>query len=125
MACPHAELIDRYCDVWSEPDEASRAEKLAAVWSKGAIYVDPGVHAEGAAELLAHIAGVQAKRPGSRVERTSGLDLHHGIGHFAWRAVGVDGAVLREGIDVAFFDADGSRIERIVGFFAPFAAREA
>jgi hypothetical protein len=113
------ELIDRYCDVWSEPDAGSRAIKLRAVWADGATYTDPTVHAAGAEELLVHIAGIQNRRPGSKVVRTSDVDVHHGIVRFSWQAAGADGTVLREGIDIAFFSADGAKIERIIGFFAP------
>lgn len=114
-----AELVDRYCEVWSLSDPDSRAGKLAAIWAVGATYTDPTVHAMGAEELLLHIAAVQSRRPGSKVVRASGLDVHHGIGRFSWRAVGADGTVLRAGIDIAFFTADGGRIERIIGFFDP------
>jgi hypothetical protein len=112
-----AQLIDRYCDVWSDPDGRSRAGKLKTVWADGATYTDPTVHAAGAEELLAHIAGVQNRRPGSKVARTSDVDVHHNIGLFSWHAVGADDSVLREGIDIAFFSPDGAKIERIVGFF--------
>ena len=111
------ELIDRYCDVWSEPDADGRAGKLAAVWAEGATYTDPTVHAAGAPELLAHIARVQSRRPGSKVTRTSAVDVHHGMGRFYWKATAADCTVLREGIDIAFFSADGAKIERIIGFF--------
>jgi hypothetical protein len=113
------ELIDNYCAVWSEPDAAARARMLDAVWSQGASYTDPTVIAESEQALLAHIAGVHERRPGAKVERTSAVDLHHGLARFAWRALGADGAVLREGIDVAFISGDGCRIERIIGFFGP------
>ena len=55
--------IDRYCAAWNEPDAGRRAEILAAVWSEGATYTDPTVHATGAAELLAHIGKVRAAIP--------------------------------------------------------------
>jgi hypothetical protein len=32
-----------------------------------------------------------------------------------------DGTALPEGIDIAFISSDGSRIERIIGFFGPIA----
>jgi hypothetical protein len=124
MTTSHADLIDRYCQVWSEADGAARAALLGSVWAEGATYTDPTVHASGAEELLAHIRASRARRPGLKVLRTGGLDLHHGIGHFAWQALGADSAVLGEGIDIAFFNADASRIERIIGFFAPFAAHQ-
>jgi hypothetical protein len=117
------ELIDRYCSVWGEPDADNRARRLAEVWADGATYTDPTVHAEGSEELLMHIAGVLSHRPGAKVMRTSVVDVHHGLGHFVWQVVAADGHVLREGIDIAFFSADGARIERMIGFFAPFAPR--
>jgi len=112
-----AELIDRYCDVWGESDARSRADKLNRVWAHSATYSDPTVHAVGAEELLTHIAGVQNRRPLSKVVRTTDIDVHHGIGLFSWQAVGADGAILRKGIDIAFFSADGAKIERMIGFF--------
>jgi hypothetical protein len=112
-----AELIDRYCDVWGTPNVHARVDKLNAVWANGATYTDSTVHAAGAEELLAHITAVQNRRPGSKVVRTTGIDVHHSIGLFSWQAVGADGAVLRKGIDIAFFSADGAKIERIIGFF--------
>lgn len=116
-------LIDRYCAVWSDPSPEQRALLLAHVWSPGATYTDPTVHAAGEAELLAHIARVLARRPGARVVRTSRVDLHHGIARFAWRVIEADGTELPEGLDIAELSADGSRIRRIVGFFGPLAVR--
>ncbi len=114
-------LIDRYCEVWSEPDEGRRAELLASVWSPHATYTDPSVHAADAEELLSHIAKVQARRPGARVVRTSKVDMHHGLGRFAWHVVQADGTALPEGLDIAFISSEGPRIERIIGFFGPLA----
>lgn len=114
-------LIDRYCEVWSEPDAKNRAELLASVWASHATYTDPSVHAENAQELLAHIAKVQARRPGATVMRTSKVDLHHGLARFAWHVVQADGTALPEGLDIAFMAPEGTKIERIIGFFGPVA----
>jgi hypothetical protein len=115
----HSSLIDRYCEVWSEPDERRRAELLASVWGPQATYTDPSVHAANAEELLSHIATVQSRRPGARVVRTSRVDVHHGIARFAWHVVQADGTTLPEGLDIAFISTEGTRIERIIGFFGP------
>ena len=115
------ELVDRYCRVWNEADPSTRADLLASVWANGATYTDPSVHAASAQELLAHIAAVRARRPGASVLRTSDVDAHHGVARFAWRVVQADGTALPEGIDIAFISSDGSRIERIIGFFGPLA----
>lgn len=112
-------LIDSYCQAWSEPAEEQRAELLREVWATSATYTDPTVHTQGVAELLTHIAKVQARRPGSKVIRTSQVDIHHDIARFAWRAVEANGIELPEGMDIAFLSADGARIERIIGFFGP------
>ncbi|MEP7283244.1 MAG: nuclear transport factor 2 family protein [Rubrivivax sp.] len=112
-------LIDVYCQAWSDPSPDQRARHLGAVWSPGASYTDPTIHAEGAPALLDHITKVLAKRPGSRVVRTSRVDQHHGVARFAWRAIDADGRELPEGTDIAFLSADGARIERIIGFFGP------
>lgn len=111
------DLIDRYCQVWSEADAGVRETLLAGLWASGATYTDPTVHTVGAAELLAHIAKVQARRPGAWVVRTSALDQHHNVLRFAWRAIEADGNPLPEGLDLAVLSADGTQIEKIVGFF--------
>jgi hypothetical protein len=94
-----------------------------SVWAAGATYTDPTVHAVGADELLAHITKVQARRPGSRVIRTSEVDVHHQVARFAWCAIEASGTRLPEGVDLAFLAADGSKIERIIGFFGPTKPR--
>lgn len=111
-------LIDTYCAAWSDPDARRRRDLLDSVWSEGATYTDPNVHAAGIDALLAHIDKVAARRPGARVVRTSRVDMHHNVARFAWRVVQADGKMLPEGIDFAETSGDG-RITRIVGFFGP------
>ena len=113
------ELIDRYCRIWNEEDPSIRAELLSSVWATDATYTDPTVHAAGAQELLNHIATVRAGRPGASIVRTSTVDAHHSVARFAWQLVRADGTTLPEGIDIVLLASDGSRIERIIGFFGP------
>ena len=113
------ELVDRYCRVWNEAAPSIRENLLASLWANHATNTDPSVHAASAQELLAHIAAVRTRRPGASVLRTSAVDIHHGVARFAWHVVQADGTVLPEGIDIAFISSDGSRIERIIGFFGP------
>jgi hypothetical protein len=112
-----SDTIDRYCRAWSEPDPEIRAELLRSVWAANASYTDPTVHASKLDELLGHIAKVQMSRPGAKVVRTTPLDEHHGIARFGFQVLHVNGSILREGVDIAFFTRDGARIERIIGFF--------
>ena len=115
------EVIDRYCMAWSDPDPNRRVELLSAVWSPGATYTDPTVHAAGAEALLAHIERMQITRPGAHVLRSTQIDEHHGIARFGFQVIGTDGTILREGTDIAFISPDRKRIERIVGFFGATA----
>jgi len=110
-------LIDTYCEAWSMAEHEQRAARLRQVWADDATYTDPTTHTRGAAELLAHIAKVVSRRPGSRVIRTSAIDAHHGIARFAWRAVEANGDELPEGLDIAFISSDATKIDRIIGFF--------
>ena len=113
------QLIDAYCQAWSASDESERLKRLQQVWSPNATYTDPTVHLQGATGLLQHIAKVQARWPGSKVIRTSEVDHHHEVARFAWHAVEANGNELVEGIDIAFVSSDGTRIEKILGFFGP------
>ncbi|MGF6256256.1 hypothetical protein OKW20_003370 [Ensifer sp. LBL] len=119
---PLTDLIDTYCAAWSSEDDEQRWALLVPIWADGATYTDPTVHAVGAEELLAHIAGVQARYPGARITRTSDVDVHHGIARFAWRFVMPDGSSFPEGLDIAFLNPGQTRITRIIGFFGPLVS---
>jgi SnoaL-like domain len=113
------ELIDRYCAAWSEPSASRRADLLAQVLAQDATYTDPHVHAATSDDLLAYIASVVLRRPGSRVVRTSTVDAHHGVARFSWHVVQADGTTLPDGLDIVELSSDGKRLKRIVGFFGP------
>ncbi|WP_119154090.1 nuclear transport factor 2 family protein [Caldimonas tepidiphila] len=111
-------LIDSYCSAWSEPDGAAREETLSRVWAEGARYTDPLVDASDTHELAEMIGEVQSRHPGSRYERCTPIDAHHGYARFGWRHVAPDGSTVREGYDFVEV-GDDRRIRRIVGFFGP------
>ncbi|HSV54818.1 MAG TPA: hypothetical protein VLJ57_22030 [Burkholderiaceae bacterium] len=117
------DIIDRYCQAWSDVDPNTRAGLLASVWSTTATYSDPTVLDLDADALLAHIGRIQASRPGAKVLRSTPLDAHHAFARFGFKVVGTDGNILREGIDVVLFSPDGTRIERIIGFFGSLSAQ--
>lgn len=110
------DIITAYMAAWNEPDAALRQLLLAKCWGDGGVYVDPTVSLTGRDALGAHIAKVQAARPGARLEFMSGIDLHHDVVRFLWRLVRADGTVGNTSIDFGEVGADG-RLLRIAGFF--------
>jgi len=113
-----AKTVTQYMAAWNEPEAAARSALLAQCWSDGGIYVDPGVSLAGRNALNAHIATVQASRPGARLEFMSGIDIHHDVVRFLWRLVRPDGTGGDISIDFGEVGPDG-RLLKIVGFFGP------
>ena len=112
------ELVRAYCTAWDEPDVQRRVEILNDVWAEDGTYIDPNVHIVGRTELVAHIGRVLARYPGSRIELTSLVDVHHGMLRFTWQKILADGTSLPEGTDFGEISSD-SKLRLIVGFFGP------
>jgi hypothetical protein len=113
-----AKTVTQYMAAWNEPEAAARRAMLEQCWSDGGVYVDPAVSLAGRDALSAHIATVQAGRPGARLEFMSGIDIHHHVVRFLWRLVRADGTCGDTSIDFGEVGSDG-RLVRIVGFFGP------
>ena len=109
-------IVDTYLAMWNETDPKRRARLIEQAWMGDGRYVDPMLEAQGHSALGEMVAGVQAKFPGHRFRRRSGVDAHHDQLRFAWDLVAQDGAVVVVGIDVGALAADG-RLARITGFF--------
>ena len=110
--------VDAYCACWTEMPLREREACLTELLAPDVVYTDPSVETRGLAELAAHIARVVAERPGSRVLRTTSIDVHHGIARFGWCLEKADGTRLPAGLDVVWTDEAG-RLSRILGFFGP------
>jgi hypothetical protein len=115
-------LITTYCDAWNEADPQRRDAMLQQVWADDGSYCDPTVQISGRAALVAHIADVQARSPGSRILRTSRVDAHHGMLRFSFSRVDGHGELLRDGLDLGEVAGDG-RLRRVTGFFGPLQPR--
>ena len=117
-------IVDTYLAMWNETDPKRRAQLIARAWASDGRYVDPMLEAEGHAAISEMVAGVQAKFPGHRFRRLSGVDTHHDQLRFAWDLVTPEGAVVVAGIDVGALGPDG-RLRRITGFFGEVPAATA
>lgn len=111
-------IVHRYVAAWNETDAVSRAEIIARCWAIGGIYIDPSVHVVGRDALSNHIAQVQARRPGARIEFVSDIDAHHSVFRFDWRVVRADGKSGLTSTDFGEISDDGF-LSKIIGFFGP------
>jgi hypothetical protein len=111
-------VVDTYLAMWNEPDTRRRAQYIERAWTADGRYVDPMLEAVGHAALNEMVDGVQAKFPGHRFRRTSGVDLHPDELRFAWELRAPDGSVVVAGLDVGAIGAD-RRLRRVTGFFGP------
>jgi SnoaL-like protein len=113
------EVVTAYAAAWAEPDEAARRALLEKAWADDGVYSDPTAHVEGREALVKHVAGFLATMKTAKLERASGVEVHHGSLRFAWRIVTPDGKVVGQGFDYGELAEDG-RLSKIVGFFGPF-----
>ncbi|HVM53945.1 MAG TPA: nuclear transport factor 2 family protein [Acidimicrobiales bacterium] len=113
---PIPTIIDTYFAMWNEADRDARLDLIARAWAPECHYVDPLSDVEGHEALADMVDGVRAQFPGATLQRTGDIDTHHNVLRFPWNAVGPDGTVIVEGIDVGML-ADDGRLQAIAGFF--------
>ena len=113
------DVVRAYDAAWNEPDQAARAELLAASLAEDAELVDPmSGRFTGRDAIDERIAGFGERFPGARLTITSGIDEHNGFARYAWELTAADGSLVLDGIDIVERD-DDNRLRRIVMFFGP------
>ena len=118
MSQDTAATLRTYAEAWDTRDPARRAALLEECLAAEGVYADPNVETTGRAALGAYIGAFLDRGGGARIVVTSGLDVHHGRGHFTWEMRTPDGTVAIAGRDFVRFDAEG-RLAEIAGFFGP------
>ena len=119
------DTVSRYCLAWSSSNAADRERDLRASCTADVAYMDPLANVSTLDALLQHIAGLHGRFPGFKVLPTSGVDGHGGFARFSWRIPLPDGGTMVEGTDFVQMSTDGTRIERVVGFFGPLPSLHA
>jgi SnoaL-like domain len=117
-------VVDTYLAMWNETDLGERALLIERAWTAEGRYSDPLQEVEGHVALSKMVDAIQARFPGHRFRRQSGVDAHHDQVRFAWDLAGPDGTVVVAGLDLGEVAADG-RLRRITGFFGDLPADEA
>lgn len=111
------EALDRYLDMWNEPDLNSLRPHIEASCAPSIIFADPNAFTVGFAELEAMAIEVKTSIPGAIYRRSSGVDEQHRRYRYLWE-IELNGEIIVQGMDVTTLDEYGL-IERIDGFFTP------
>ena len=111
-----ADQIDRWCDVWAEPDAGARVTQLAAIADEHVRFADRYGLVEGRDDLLPHIAAAQHFMPGMRMKREGSVRHCQGMVLADFTMAGPDGVVKAKGTNVFEFGPDG-KITRVTGFW--------
>jgi SnoaL-like domain len=114
-------MVDTHLRAYCEPDPATRADLLAAVWAPTGTLIDPPFDGEGLDAIAAMVDVVLTHYAGHTFRRTTAIDAHHAFGRYEWELVGPDGDVAVTGTDIVEIDDDG-RLTRIIGFFGLLAS---
>jgi hypothetical protein len=114
------DTIDRYLEMWNEPDPERRREQARAIWTADGSLVDPLIEAVGPDAIAAAIGGLRDQMPGHSLKQTTTTDVHHDHARFGWTVNAPDGSIAVAGIDVVTF-IDG-RIHTALGFFGELEA---
>ena len=110
--------VDTHLKAYCEPDPATRAELLAAVWAPTGALFDPPFEGEGLDAIAAMTDVVLTHYAGHTFHWTTDVDAHHTFARYGWELVAPDGTAAVTGTDIVEIDAEG-RLTRIVGFFGP------
>ncbi|MCK1794569.1 nuclear transport factor 2 family protein [Streptomyces sp. XM4193] len=109
-------VVERYLDIWNEPDAERRAKAISEQFTEDAVYVDPLASVAGHDGMGAVVQGAQEQFAGLRFELLGEVDAHHNIARFRWGLVAQAGAEpIAIGFDVAVTTEDG-RIQGVYGF---------
>jgi uncharacterized protein YndB with AHSA1/START domain len=109
-------IVDRYFEVWSEPDASKRATTMGSIATPNVTFRDDFAAIASRADLLAHVAASQLHMPGARLEREGSPAFCQGTALVEWIARGKDGTPIGKGTNVFELDPDG-KIASAIGFW--------
>jgi hypothetical protein len=113
----YPESLDHMLATWNESDSDKVRSHLERALAAGVEFIDPSIETHGIDEFEANVHKVKEQLPGTRYERTSGVESHHRLHRHEWQ-ISRDGEVLMPGFDVTEVDDDG-KVLRVLGFFGP------
>lgn len=108
--------VDRFFQLWSEPDAEQRARALEVVATRDVRFRDRFGCVAGRRALADHLAALQVHMPGARLEREGGARHCQGTVVADWVSRGADGSETGRGTNVFRLAPDG-RVRDVVGLW--------
>ena len=110
-------VVQRYLEIWNQPDGALRAKAAGELLTVDCRFVDPIADVIGPDALAAVIGGVHERFPGHQLRLLGDVDTHHDVLRFTWELV-ADGAEesLVIGTDVLTLTGEG-QVGAVSAFF--------
>ncbi|MGC4746625.1 nuclear transport factor 2 family protein [Micromonospora sp. DT201] len=111
-----ANTVERYLDIWNEPDASRRAEKIRDVWAENATYTDPLASVSGHEAINTLIGAAREQFTGMTFVLAGAVDAHHDVARFTWNLAPAGAAEpVVVGFDVVKAD-DNGRLSAVYGF---------
>jgi hypothetical protein len=109
-------FVDRYINVWNEPDTDRRRETIRALWQEDAHHLSRTIEAVGYAGIETRVANAYekwVKEKGNIFRLRDGVDGHHGTVKLRWEMLPAadkdkrGGEVISIGFDFLVLGDDG------------------
>ncbi|MDO3388708.1 nuclear transport factor 2 family protein [Gilvimarinus sp. SDUM040013] len=109
-------LVDAYLAVWSEQDPNKRQAQLAQLFVVDGVHQSPTTHSVGYEAIGEEIEAFQQRFPGASVTATNLLMTKNHL-VFNFSLTDAAGNPIVSGIDYVKLSVNGSKIEKVVGFY--------
>ncbi|HXQ59744.1 MAG TPA: hypothetical protein VN799_06585 [Acidimicrobiales bacterium] len=104
------DFVERYVDLWNEPDRGVRRQRVEDLWAPGGSNATPSLEAVGFDQIEARVASSYANYVGTGVHRfrlARPAAAHHGAVVVPWEMVVVDGGTVAS-VGFEFLMLDGT-----------------
>jgi hypothetical protein len=105
------QFVDRYLNIWNEPDDEARRETIRALWQEDAHHLARTLEAIGHAGIETRVKNAYekwVKEKGCVFRLRDGVDGHHGTIKLRWDMLpAAGGQVISTGFDFLVLGDDG------------------
>ena len=106
-----ASFVDRYVNIWNEPDAGRRARTIRELWQPDARHLARSIEALGYDGIESRVATAYekwVKEKGNVFRLRDGVDGHHGTIKLRWEMLpAAGGEVISIGFDFLVLGSDG------------------